>query len=214
MSHRIDLLSGAALVWTDGNRARYDRRGQRCPSDLTNGERAVLEPLLPVARGQGRPRTRMLGEVMNGIRHVQRCGIPWDAMPKDLPPGSIRYGCWRVPTDGGHLDRISRLLVMADREQAGRDASPTLAIVDARPVKCDAPQGARGFDAGEKAMGRKRHMAVDTAKSPCDLRGDGRLARGQRHPCGRAGPGRRNRPGGAPRAAMPLDQSRCGGWRP
>ena len=122
----------------------------------------MLEPLLPVARGQGRPRTHMLREVMNGIRYVQRYGIPWDAMPKDLPPGSICYDYWRVLTDGGHLDQINHLLVMADREKAGRQASPTLAIVDAQSVKCDAPQGERGYDAAKKVVGRKRHIAVDT----------------------------------------------------
>lgn len=162
MSYRIDLLSGTALVWTDENRPRYDRRGQRYPSDLTNEEWTVLEPLLPVARGQGRPRTHMLREVMNGIRYVQRYGIPWDAMPKDLPPGCICYDYWRRLADGGHMDQINHWLVMADREKAGRDASPTLAIVDAQSVKCDAPQGERGFDAAKKVMGRKRHMAVDT----------------------------------------------------
>ena len=122
----------------------------------------MLEPLLPVAQGQGRPRTHMLREIMNGIRYVQRCGIPWDAMPKDLPPGSICYDYWRRLADDGHLDRINHLLMMDDREKAGRDASPTLAIVDAQSVKCDAPQGVRGFGAAKKIMGRKRHMAVDT----------------------------------------------------
>lgn len=161
MSYRVDLLSGTALVWTDENRPRYDRRGQRYPSDLTNEEWAVLGPLLPVARGQGRPRTHMLREVMNGIRYVQRYGIPWDAMPKDLPPGCICYDYWRMLNDGGHVDRISHCLVMADREKAGRNASPTLAIVDAQSVKCDAPQGERGFDAAKKVMGRQRHVAVD-----------------------------------------------------
>ena len=70
-------------------------------------------------------------------------------MPKDLPPGSICYDYWRLLTDGGHLDRINHHLVMADRERAGRDASPTLALVDAQSVKCDAPQGERGYDAGK-----------------------------------------------------------------
>jgi putative transposase len=161
MSHRSELLSGTALVWTDENRPRYDRRGQRYPSDLTNEEWAALEPLLPVAQGQGRPRTHVLREVMNGIRYVQRYGVPWDAVPRDLPPGSICYDYWRMLTDGGHLDRINHVLVMTDREQAGRQASPTLAIVDAQSVKCDAPQGERGYDAAKKVLGRKRHVAVD-----------------------------------------------------
>jgi len=99
---------------------------------------------------------------MNGIRYVQRYGIPWDAMPKDLPPGSICYDYWRLLSDGGHMDRINHELVMADREKAGREASPTLAIIDAQSVKCDAPQGERGYDAAKKVVGRKRHIAVDT----------------------------------------------------
>ncbi len=80
---------------------------------------------------------------------------------KDLPPSSLCYDYWRVLSVGGHLEQINHLLVMADREKSGREASPTLAIVDAQSVKCDAPQGERGYDAGKKVMGRKRHLAVD-----------------------------------------------------
>lgn len=162
MSYRRKLLDGSSLVWTAENRPRHDRRSQRYPSDITNEEWVILEPNLPVAKGVGRPRTHMLREVINGIRYVQRYGIPWDAMPKDLPPGSICYDYWRVLTDGGHLEHINHLLVMQDREKSGREASPTLVIVDAQSVKCDAPQGERGFDAAKKLVGRKRHVAVDT----------------------------------------------------
>ena len=150
------------MVWTDDNRARYDRRGQRYPSDLTDAEWVILAPLLPVAQGRGRPRVHVLREIMNGIRYVQRYGIPWDALPKDLPPHSICYDYRRLLTDRGHMERINHHLVMADREKAGREASPTLVIIDAQCVKCDAPQCARGFDAGKKIMGRKRHLAVDS----------------------------------------------------
>jgi putative transposase len=71
------------MVWTKQNRGRYDRRGQRYPSDLINEEWAALEPLLPVPKGFGRPRRYSLREITNGIRYVLRYGIPWDAMPKD-----------------------------------------------------------------------------------------------------------------------------------
>jgi putative transposase len=155
-------MNEAVVVWTDENRARYDRRGQRYPSDVTDAEWIILEPLLPVAQGCGRPRVHGLREIMNGIRYVQRYGIPWDALPKDLPPHSICYDYWRLLTDGGHMERINHHLVMADREKAGREASPTLVIVDAQSVKCDAPQGRRGFDAGKLILGRKRHPAVDS----------------------------------------------------
>lgn len=106
-------------------------------------------------------REHTLREIINGIRYVVRYGIPWDAMPKDLPPHSLCYDYWRLLSDGGHLDQINHLLVMADREKSGREASPSLVIVDAQSVKCDAPQGERGYDAGKKVTGRKRHFAVD-----------------------------------------------------
>ena len=106
--------------------------------------------LVRLAQGQGRPRTQVLREVMNGIRHVRRYGVPWDATPKGLLPGSICYDYWHLLTDGRHLNRINHLLVMADRERAGQEARPTLAIVDAQSVKCDAPQGERGYDAAKR----------------------------------------------------------------
>jgi putative transposase len=162
MAAHVDSLKEAAVVWTKENRSRYDRRGQRYPSDLKNEEWAILGSELPVAKGQGRPRVHLLREIINGIRYVQRYGIPWDAMPKDLPPGSICYDYWRLLTDGGHLARINHLLVTADREKAGKEASPTLVIIDSQSVKCDAPQGERGYDAGKKVNGRKRHVAVDS----------------------------------------------------
>jgi putative transposase len=98
---------------------------------------------------------------MNDIRHVQRNDILWDAMPKDLAPSSLCYDYWRVLTDGPHLESINHLLVIAGREKAGREASPTLAIIDAQSVKCAVPQGERGHDARKTVKGRKRHFAVE-----------------------------------------------------
>jgi hypothetical protein len=81
MAARIELITESVMTWTEENRGRYDRRGQRYPSDMTNEEWIVLEPLLPVPQGKGRPRRYALREIMNGIRYVLRYGIPWDAMP-------------------------------------------------------------------------------------------------------------------------------------
>ena len=150
MSPHRELLGGTALVWT-------------------------LERLLPAAQGQGRLRMHLLGKVMNGIRYVQRDGVPWDAMPKDLPPGSTCYGYWRLLTDGGHLDRTNHVLVMADREQAGREASPKLAIVDSQPVKCDVPRGERGYDAARKVLGRKPAVSETETAEQVAVDMDGRL---------------------------------------
>src|SRR5688500_646080 len=86
MAYRPEWINEGLVVWTDETRKRYDRRSQRYPSDCTNEEWAILEPMLPVAQGKGRPREHTLREIINGIRYVVRYGIPWDAMPKDLPP--------------------------------------------------------------------------------------------------------------------------------
>ena len=76
MAARREWLDGSPVAWTRENRSRYDRRNQRYPSDLTASEWRELEPLLPVAQKIGRPRTYSLHEVINGIRYVQRYGIP------------------------------------------------------------------------------------------------------------------------------------------
>lgn len=81
----------AALVWNDENRLRHDRRGQKYPSDTTNEKWCMLVPLLSIAEGTGRLRTYMLRKIMNGSGYVQRYSVPWDAIPKDLPLGSICY---------------------------------------------------------------------------------------------------------------------------
>src|SRR3712207_9568236 len=95
---------------------------------------------------------------MNGIRYVQRYGIPWDALPKDLPPHSICYDYWRLLTDGGHLERINHHLVMADREGRARgQPDPGDHRHAVREVRCPArPAGLRcgQEDPGPQEIGR------------------------------------------------------------
>src|SRR3954471_20649331 len=134
MAGRRESLDGSAVAWTKKNRPQYDRRNQRYPSDLTADEWRELEPLLAVARGIGRPRTYSLEEVINGIRYVQRYGIPWDAMPKDLPPSSICYEYWRVLVDGGHLDRINHHLCRIRMEASRWSSAWCACILGWRPV--------------------------------------------------------------------------------
>jgi putative transposase len=110
----------------------------------------------------GRPRQHSIREIIKGIRYVLRYGIPWDAMPKDLPPHRIVYDYYRALAGGGQLEHINHLLLMTAREKAGRDASPTAVILDSQTVKCDAPQGQRAYDGAKGLVGRKRHVAVDT----------------------------------------------------
>jgi putative transposase len=93
---------------------------------------------------------------------VLRGGIAWRLIPKDLPPRSTTFGDFARWRDDGLFGRINHTLVMADRERAGRHASPTAAVLDSQSVKTTESGGPRGYDAGKKIKGRKRQALVDT----------------------------------------------------
>ena len=89
-------------------------------------------------------------------------GCPWRLLPSDLPPWETIYRWFAAWRDDGRFERINHALVMADRERVGRDASPTAAIIDSQSAKTTEAGGPRGYDAGKKINGRKRHALVDT----------------------------------------------------
>ena len=122
-------------MWTKENRGRYDRSKLRYPSDVTNEDWAVIESLIPPAKGGGKTRTVLMREVVNGLMFVLSTGCQWRAIPKDLPPKSTVYGYFDLWTWDGTIGRIHEALYAACREQAGRDASPTAAIIDSQSVK-------------------------------------------------------------------------------
>ena len=122
-------------MWTKENRGRYDRSKLRYPSDLTDDEWALIEPLIPPAKGGGKTRTVVMREVVNGLLYVLSTGCQWRAIPKDLPPKSTVYGYFDLWTWDGTIGRMHETLYAACREQAGREASPTAAIIDSQSVK-------------------------------------------------------------------------------
>jgi transposase len=129
-------------MWTAEQRQAHDRAGLRYPSDLTDAEWALVEPFVPPARRGGRRRTVDVREVLDGILYVLATGCQWRALPKDLPPRSTVHD---YPTlwawDGtlwawdGTLRRLHHALFVQVREQAGKEASPTAAIIDSQSVK-------------------------------------------------------------------------------
>jgi Putative transposase of IS4/5 family (DUF4096)/Transposase DDE domain len=91
-----------------------------------------------------------------------RSGCPWRLLPADIPPWSTVYRWFAAWRDTCVFESINYALVMTDRERVGREASPSSAIIDSQSVKTTEAGGPRGYDAGKKINGRKRHALVDT----------------------------------------------------
>lgn len=130
-------------MWTSENRARYDRSGLRYPSDLTDGEWALIEPLIPPAKRGGGKRSVDMRAVVNGLMYVLSTGCQWRAIPKDLAARSTVHDYFDLWDYDGTLERIHHALFVSCREQADRSASPTAAIIDSQSVKSAEKGGAR-----------------------------------------------------------------------
>jgi len=135
-------------MWTNDNRTRYDRSKLRYPSDLTDDEWALIGPRIPPAKRGGNKRTVDVRAVVNGVMYILSTGCQWAALPKDLPPRSTVNDYFRRWDYDGTLDRIHHALYVQCREQAGREASPSTAIIDSQSVKSAEKGGARSIRRG------------------------------------------------------------------
>ena len=149
-------------MWTPEHRRAADRRGLRYPSDLTDAEWALVAPLIPPAKRGGRKREVNVREVLNGIFYVLSTGCQWNAIPKDLPPKSTIYDYLDLWDWDRTLERIHHTLYLAVREQAGREASPSAAIIDAQSAKGAQKGGPRST---RRAMTRARRSRAENGTS-------------------------------------------------
>jgi transposase len=142
-------------------------RQRRYPSDMTDAEWAVLAPLVPAGgpgpRG-GRPPRHSRRDIVDAIRYVAHNGGVWRALPADFPPWKTVHDYHTRWAADGTVNRIHAALRVQVRTAEGRTDQPSAAIVDSQSVRAAETVAAagRGFDAGKKVNGRKRHIAVDT----------------------------------------------------
>ena len=144
-------------MWKPEHRRAADRRSLRYPSDLTDAEWALVEPSIAPAKRGGRPREVDPREVLNAILYVLSTGCQWKALPKDLPAKSTVHSYFMLWEWDGTLERLHHALYVAVRERGGREASPTVAIIDS--------QSAKAAQKGAPSLIRRASMRVRRSRA-------------------------------------------------
>jgi transposase len=135
-------------------RERASERSQRYPSDLSEQEWAILEPLIPSAKPGGRPRSVDMCEVLNAIFYVDRTGCQWRALPHDFPPCSTVWTDFRTWRNDGTWERMQTARREQVRVKQGREPTPSAAIIESQAVKTSQKGG------GAATMAARRSKAA------------------------------------------------------
>lgn len=143
------------------NKVRVPKERKGYPTDISDQEWTLVEPLLPGVARTGRPRKTELRQVINALRYLVRSGCEWPTLPNDFPPYQTVYYCFRRLTRRFLFRTIHDLALMLDRMCEQREVVPSAGIVDSQSVKAPGARE-RSYDAHKKVSGRKRHIAVDT----------------------------------------------------
>lgn len=134
----------------------------RYTSDLTNDEWQHIDYCFPKPTKHGRPRVHSFRELLNAIFYVVKTSCQWRNLPKDFAPWRTVYHYFRLWKINGFLEKVHDHLREHLRQLEGRKAQPSAAIIDSQTVKSTEVSEERGYDAGKKINGRKRHILVDT----------------------------------------------------
>ena len=132
------------------------------PTDLSCQQWKLLSQMLPPPEHFGRKRRVDLREIINALCYLARSGCQWRMLPKEFPKWQTVYYYFRLWRDAEWFVELNHKLRKKIRLRAGKQANPSAAIIDSQSVKTDEQAASRGYDAGKKVKGRKRHILVDT----------------------------------------------------
>jgi putative transposase len=150
------------MPWTEITRKHYRRDELRYASDMTDAEWGLIKRLLPRANRRGRPRKTDLRRVVEAVLYILSTGCQWRALPHEFPPYSTVQGYFYAWRDTGRWQKIVSILVRRARKKLGRAPKPTAAVIDSQSAPTTQAGGPRGYDAGKRIYGRKRHIVTDT----------------------------------------------------